>query len=154
MMQDQPQIKEAKEQAVDNGDTPSPRYFIDVGQAEALHRSLPLLVAGRRCYTCQQGDAESPASSELQPFIDRIVEHCALTSDYLLPDTPLKEAIFRVILAGGNKPMTAEEISEILTDKWAMTAYPRVVTSPVIRRLLDNSENYCIAEVPEPEEGK
>ena len=111
MMQNQPQIEEASKQAVDNGDTPLPRYFIDEGMAEARHRSLPLMIASRRCYTCQQGDVESPALSDLQPFIDRIVEHCALTSDYLLPDTPLKEAIFRVILAGGNKPMTAEEIA-------------------------------------------
>ena len=148
MMQDQPQIERASEQAADNGDAPLPRYFIDVEQAETRHRSLPLMVAGRRCYTCQQGDVESPASSDLQPFIDRIVEHCALTSDYLLHDTPLKEAIFRVILAGGNKPMTAEEISEILSDKWAMTANLRVITPLVIRRLLDNSESYCIAQVP------
>ena len=35
-----------------------------------------------------------------------------------------------------------------------MTAYPRVVTPPVIRRLLDNSENYCIAQVPEPDDDK
>ena len=114
MMQEQPQVEEATTQADDNGDMPLPRYFIDVGQAEARHRSLSLMIAGRRCYTCQQGNVQTPASSDLQPFIDRIVEHCALTSDYLLPDTPLKEAIFRVLLAGGNKPMTAAEIREIL----------------------------------------
>lgn len=149
MMQDQTKIEEASEQAVENGDMPPPRYFIDEGQAERLRRSLSLMVASRRCYTCQQGDVEPPASSDVQPFIDRIAEHCALTSDYLLPDTPLKEAIFRVILAGGNKPMTAEEISEILSEKWAMTAYPRVVSSSVIGRLLDNSESYCIVQAAE-----
>ena len=72
--------------------------------------------------------------------------------DFLLPDTPLKEAIFRVILAHGNEPMTAEDISEILTERWAMTAYPRDVTPQVIQRLLENSETYCIIKVPEPED--
>ncbi len=148
IIQDQPGFAENPD---GSGREASPKYFIDVGRAEERHRSLSMMIAGRRCYMCQQGDEELAAASDTQEQIDRIVDHCAATSDYLLPDTPLKEAIFRIILSGGNEPMAAEAICEILTDKWAMIAYPRNTSPSVIGRLLEHSENYCIARAPEAE---
>ena len=128
---------------------PPPKYFVDVKSPEAGNRSLALLVGTRRCYSCIQADEEgSLAPSDVRPNIKRIAKHCSLTSDYLLQDTPLKEAIFRVLLGGGNRPMTAEEISKVLSGAWAMTAYPRDVSTRVIQRLLDRSGAYCISAVP------
>ena len=134
----------------DGGDKLPARYFINVGQADGLHRSLPLMIAGRQCYTCAQGDTEALESSDPKPYMERITEHCAETPDYLLPDTPIKEAIFRVLLAGANNPMLAEEISTILSDKWTMSAYPRDISPLVIEKLLIHSENYCITRASEP----
>ena len=128
-----------------------PKYLIDFEAGVTGSRSLPMLIASRRCYLCQQADEDSAVDADPQGFIDRITEHCAAERDYLLPDTPLKEAIFRVLLANGNEPMDAEEISVILTEKWAMTPFPRNTAADVISRLADSSRNYCIARVPEPE---
>jgi hypothetical protein len=128
-----------------------PKYLIDVDGAETAGRSIPMLIASRRCYLCQQADEDAPTDADPQQFIDRITEHCAAERDYLLADTPLKEAIFRVLLANGNEPMDAEEISVVLTDKWAMTPFPRNTAADVIVKMADNSRNYCIARVPEPE---
>ena len=128
-----------------------PKYLIDFDAGDAGGRSLPILIASRRCYICQQADEDVSDDADPQQFIDRINEHCAAERDYLLPDTPLKEAIFRVLLTNGNEPMDAEEISVILTEKWAMTPFPRNTSAEVIGRLADNSRNYCIARVPEPE---
>jgi hypothetical protein len=133
-------------------DAPPPSYFIDPELAAAGGRSLALLVAARRCYECQQADADDGLeSSDHEPFMERIAEHCSQTPDYLLPDTPLKEAIFRVLLTPGSEPKTPQDVSTVLSEKWALTAYPRDASETVIRRLLDNSESYCIARVPEPE---
>ena len=63
---------------------------------------------------------------------------------------PLKEALFRLILANGNQPMTADQISETLTQRWAMSAYPRNLTPHVINRILENSANYCIIPLDSP----
>ena len=110
---------------------------------------MALLVSNRRCYTCMQaGDGEPPTPTDVRPHMKRIAEHCALASDYLPQDTPLKEALFRVLLAGGNRPMTAEEISQTLSEGWAMTSYPRDVSPRVIQRLLERSGAYCISAVP------
>ena len=133
-------------------DGPPSSYFIDPELAAATGRSLSLLVAGRRCYEDQQADeAESPESLDHVQFMERIAEHCSQTPDYLLADTPLKEAIFRVLLTAGSEPKTPPDISKVLSERWALTAYPRDVSETVIQRLLDNSESYCIARVPDPE---
>jgi hypothetical protein len=127
-------------------------YYIDFEKADELHRSLSTMIAARKCYVCKQADTdESIMASEPQEHIDRIVEICSDTSDYLLPDTPLKEAIFRVMLAEGTREITAVEISEILTARWAVSTYPRDLSPKVIGRLLDNSDSYCISAVLEPE---
>lgn len=131
--------------AQDDDEEPSSRYRVDVEGAAETHRALSALIASRRCYTCQQEDHEPPgANSDPRPYIERIVDHCAATPDYMLPDTPLKEAIFRVVLSKGNSPITPEEISAILYEKWAMTAYPRDMSARVIRKLLEKSGAYCI----------
>ena len=127
-------------------------YFIDEKMAIGQRRSLPVIIAARKCQACRQAEtAESVVASKPLKHIKRIAEQCADTSDYLLPDTPLKEAIFRVLLAGGNEPMTADEVGEVLSTRWSMSTYPRDISSKVIGRLLEHSQSYCIAALPEPE---
>ena len=128
-----------------------PKYLIDPEMAVSVRRSLPMLVSSRRCYLCQQADDERSENGDPDEFIERIADHCSQQQDYMLPDTPLKDAIFRVILSHRNEPMDAEEISAVLTEAWAMTPFPRVTTPDVVQRLLDNSRSYCVARLPEPE---
>ena len=128
------------------------RYFVDLEAASNRGRSMSVLIAERRCYACRQEDSEeSLETSDPKDYIARISKQCTDTSDYLLPDTPLKEAIFRVILAGKNEPVSAEEVSEALSTRWAMTANSRDITPGVISKLLEHSESYSIAALPEPE---
>ena len=151
-MSNQPQEKQGTNTVEDSVEKPTLQYFVEVAQAKVANRSMSLLIASRRCYECQQADDKPPtASSDTKQYIKRIAKHCGETSDYLMTDAPLKEAIFRVLLTGSNKPRTAEEISQVLSEKWALTAYPRELSPEVIQRLLDHSESYSIARVPEPE---
>ena len=130
----------------------APRYFIDL-EADADRRgSAAALIAQRRCYACRQADTEESAlTTDPQEYVARITEQCADTPDFLLPDNPLKESVFKVILAGGNEPKTAEEISEFLSARWELTAYPRDLSPAVIGKLLEHSQSYRIAALPEPE---
>jgi hypothetical protein len=127
---------------------PAIKYHIDTDTTEGP-ASISLIISDRRCYQCQQGeDFEEVIQKNPAELIEQINAHCATTSDYLLPDTPLKEAVFRLILAGGNQPIDAEEVSKDLTERWAMSAYPRDVSPTIARRLLDNGEAYGIAALP------
>ena len=126
------------------------KYFISPDAAEASGRSLPVLIATRRCYMCQQGEDEmTMMSADPEELVAVIQGHCSQQQDYLLPDTPMKEAIFRTLLAAGNDPMDANEISDSVANAWALTQFPRNTSPEVIQRLLDNSEYYCLAEATE-----
>ena len=130
----------------------APRYapycIMDADAAAAAGRSLPVLLFRRQCYMCQQGYEESQAVAlDSQDLMLQIAAHCAIQQDFLLPDTPLKEAIFRALLENSNEPMSAEDISATLTEKWAMTPFPRDTSPEVIQRLLDNISYYCVARV-------
>ena len=130
----------------------APNYFIDFEGAKNIGRDISLLIAARKCYADRQADTdESLLSSDPKEHLDRIVKHCAETPDYLLPDTPLKDAIFRVMLAAGKQLMTAEEISAELSARWAVSTYPRDLSPKVIGRILDHSESCCVVAYHEPE---
>jgi len=130
-----------------------PQFVISQEQAVRIGRSLPLMIVGRMSYTDKQTFGENLApDADIKALIGHVASNSSKDPDYLLPDTPLKEAIFRVILANGNEAMTAENISELLTERWAMTAYPRDVTPEVIQRLLESSYTYGIVRVAVPED--
>ncbi len=134
------------------GDKRPAKYFIDAEMAEKRRRSLPVMIASRQCYMCQQAvDEEELASAETRDLIERIVGHCASANDYLLDDTPLKEAIFRVLLSRGNEPMGADEISSDISERLANATNQRNTRPEVIERLLQHSESYCIAPLREDE---
>ena len=127
------------------------RYYIGLDSADGGHRSLAATIGWRKCYACRQADTEeSVLSSEPGEQIAQIARQCSDTPDYLLRDTPIKEAIFRVVLAGGNEPMTAEQVSGDLMSRWAISAYPRDLSPAVIGRLLDHSQSYSIVHLPDP----
>ena len=128
------------------------KYFIDAEMAEARRRSLPVMVASRQCYMCQQAVEEEIDSTEAKELIDQIVDHCASANDYLLEDTPLKEAIFRVLLSRGNQPMGANEISVAISKKWVNATNQRNTSPSVIERLLRHGESYCISPYREGED--
>ena len=145
-------MKQQTEVVKEEGDAPPLEFVVDIEQADFHGRALGMLIAGRRCYESRQADPEVPTSSRaIKKVIKRIADHCNETSDFLLPDTPLKEAVFRVMLAGGNKPVTPEHVSQVLAERWAMTPYPRDISAPVIQKLMDSSESYCIVRLPGPE---
>ena len=147
------QIQAGGADAGDEDDKPLPEYIVDLQGAASHNRAIGSLIGSRRCYMDQQSDDDVPSpDADAQKYVNRIVTHCAETPDYLLPDTPLKEAIFRVMLAGGNKPINAEEISEFLSERWAMTAYPRDLSTEVIQKLLESGGSYCIARLVDPDE--
>ena len=128
--------------------TKQDRYFIVTGNDAKGSRSDAAVIALRRCYVCRQADPNiGMTDSDPLLYVDQIVSHCANTPDYLLPNTPLKEAIFRDLLAGGNEPQTPDDISQRLSERWAVAPYPRDISSPVIRKLLEGTAAYGISKV-------
>ena len=126
--------------------TKAARYQVSTSLANEQNRSLPALLTSRLDYVTQGGVDQNPsADSDIAPILDLLANVSSTKDDYLLPDTPLKEAIFRVILANKNKPMSANEISEQLSNRWSESTNSRNISANVIERLLTNSQTYCIS---------
>ena len=126
------------------------RYYVDIDGEQASGGSAAALVATRRCRDCIELD-DGDLTGDPAEAIAMIAEHCSTTPDYLLDDTPLSEAVFRVILEGGNEPKTAKEISEALVSRWSSNP-SRDVSPRVLGRLLDHGQSYRMVPVEEPEE--
>lgn len=139
----------------DDNDEKPVHYHIDTqGEEDTRRRAIKHMIVSRMGYTNQQSfTADVIEDMEAEDMIQHVAYQEADTADFLLPDTPLKEAIFRVLLANENKPMTPEQISKTLEDKWPITPYPRDLSPAVIERLLENSgDTYCIAQTLPDEE--
>jgi len=121
------------------------RYYVDVDEGAHQRRSVKAMMADRKCSICRQADTtESIMAETTKSIIKQITAQCSKTQDFLLPDTPLIEGIFRIILAGGNKPLSADEISKELLDRWSISAYPRDLSPVVVKKVLDHNESYSI----------
>ena len=127
-------------------------YYIDVDSAGDHGRAIKPMIVSRMGYVMRQSlTADVIEDMDAEDLIQQVAYHAAEDRDFLLPDTPLKESVFRVLLANENKPMTAEQVSKILEDKWSLSPYPRDTSPGVIERLLaGGGDTYCFVAVPPP----
>ena len=118
------------------------KYAIDLN--DDSHRSVALIIADRRDYAVKQ-------SSDMQNVLKELVKDISVKAidspEYLLPDMPLKEAVFRSVLANKNKPISAVAISQKLKNSWPVNTYPRDISPKVIQSLLENMTEYPIKRI-------
>ena len=121
------------------------KYKIDVEQNIFTHKSIKSLIANRKCYQDKQSEPRSSGGLlEAQEHMDRIITCCSQMPDYLLPDTPIKEAIFRSIIANNNKPISAIEIKNFLSKTLESGPYPRDISIGLIEKILLEDKDYGI----------
>jgi len=132
-------------------ETQEARYFIDVKALEAAGGSFALMVRSRRCAYCTECEnrpqEESLVLRDASEYMDQIADYCCHKSDYLLPGTPLTEAVFRLLLANRNRPMTLNEIEVGLAGAWTSAIYLKNLSDEVLERLLNKPNEYCIGRV-------
>lgn len=63
---------------------------------------------------------------------------------FVTSDTPLLEAVFRVLLAEKNRPVALQEIADLLRQRYAAGELPRDVNMTVLQRLLERQTSYGI----------
>lgn len=138
----------------DSNDTNGVEYYIDVDSAGGHGRAIKPMIVSRMGYVMRQSlTADVIEDMGAEDLILQVAYNAAEDRDFLLPDTPLKESVFRVLLANENKPMTAEQVSKILEDKWSLSPYPRDTSPEVIERLLaSGGDTYRFVSVPQPVE--
>jgi len=132
-------------------ETQEPRYFIDVAAFEAAGRSFALMAKSRRCAYCTECEnrpqEEGFVLRDASEYVEQIVDFCCHKPDYLLPGTPLTEAVFRLLLANRNRSMTLDEIEAGLAAAWTSAIYLKNLSDQVLERLLERPNEYSIRRV-------
>jgi len=103
------------------------KFHIDFDWWEREGRDLRVYLQSHLCseckviYTNHRGSAEvdwiDPDTAEVtrvDALWQSLRTHCSQGPDFITENTPLTDAVFRVLLANGNKPLSATELHEIL----------------------------------------
>ena len=142
-----PELRTAVEEEMEQAE--SPRYSIDTRTFEASGKSFAYAVYTRMSV---RGMAQVGGTPDELPrplgtpgeYMKVIASVCSREPDFLLPGTPISEAVFRLLLANGNKPMSLQDIQTGLTSAWASVIYLKNLSDEVIRRMLDEPNEYFI----------
>tara|TARA_B100001964_G_scaffold229934_1_gene282815 strand:- start:2013 stop:2471 length:459 start_codon:yes stop_codon:yes gene_type:complete len=128
-----------------------PKYQIDAKAFDATGRSFAYAVYSRLSTGGKAvvDDGETPAGFGTAAEYMKVMGNvCANEPEFLLPGTPITEAVFRLLLANLNKAMTLKEIQSGLTDAWASVIYLKNLSDEVLRRMLEQENEYFIRRAP------
>jgi hypothetical protein len=121
-------------------------YHVSLARLEQLHRSAVHLIAGRLNEACPSYD--KPLNELVAgDLIREIREFHADGDDFIRYDMPIKEIVFRTLLASGNQPVTLSDIHHELTGRWSNALRPISIEESLLRRVLETDTYYGFAEV-------
>ena len=133
------------------------KFHIDFDWWVERGRSLRVLLQDVLCDACRAAYADSPAREvdwvdpetgevkRVGALMDVIRTHCGGEPGYLTPQTPLAAAVFRILLANNNTPLTAVEMHTIVGRK---------TPNLILRILAGRQVHYGIKPVTMPVRGK
>lgn len=125
----------------------SARFRIDPKRLEAQGRSLQVLLLHRRCASCWGELIQAPGQGmEIQAseHLKRIAKQCSTTPDFIRPEMPVMEVVFRILLGYGNQPTPLESIYGALREKWTDPSAPRTTSPATLHRMLASDTFYGI----------
>ena len=114
------------------------RYHIDTTWFNDRERSFTMLASSR---LCQASKKKKPPKSE-SALLSTIKQCCSKRDDYIAPNMPLLEMVFRLFLANSNQPLTLEQIQERLEQRLSESAEPRDLSVSKLKRIVDNDRYY------------
>lgn len=125
-----------------------PKYQIDSKAFEASGRSFAFAVYSRLSPAGRAvvDDGGTPGGfGSASEYMEVITNICSKEPDFLLPGTPITEAVFKLLLANGNRAMTLDEIQSGLTTAWASVIYLKNLSDEILHRMLNRENDYFIA---------
>ena len=75
-------------------------------------------------------------------FMKIISEKCSKNDQYVLPGTAISEAIFRILIANQNQPMSILDIHSKLANVWSSVIYLKNLSETVVIRVLEGDNLY------------
>ena len=124
-------------------------YIIDPEQAEEEGRVLEALLLSRRCSSCRTRMEKKKSVTPAKKQMGEIAKCCAKVDDFMRPGMPLRELTFRLLLKGGNKPMSVNDLHYALTEDLARPTHPMNISAEALKRILDGDKYYSFKEFVE-----
>ena len=75
-------------------------------------------------------------------FMKIISEKCSKNDQYVLPGTAISEAIFRILIANQNQPMSILDIHSKLANVWSSVIYLKNLSETVVIRIMEGDNQY------------
>ncbi|MBI4503943.1 MAG: hypothetical protein HY691_00285 [Chloroflexi bacterium] len=141
------------------------KYFIDESWYRERRRSFLAVAQARFCLACREriGELTQERVPVADPHTGRVVFEfqparygdkpthviancCSKTGDYITPETPVMEAIFRLFLANGNQPADVDTLREKLEEYIALYCKPHGYAPELLERLIAADDFYGIRE--------
>lgn len=124
-----------------------PKYHIDTKAFDVSGRSFEYAAYTRLSQSGKAvvDDGKTPGGfGSAAEYMKVMANICSKEPDFLLPGTPITEAVFKLLLANTNKAMTLDEIQSGLTTAWASVIYLKNLSDEVLGRMLDQENDYFI----------
>ena len=122
------------------------RFQISLARMEQLNRSAVHLISGRLTPACPSFGMPLHGL-EVGDLIREIQEFHEDTEDFIRYDMPIKEIVFRTLLAQGNRPMALSDLHRELTGRWSNALRPISIEESLLRRVLETDTYYGFARV-------
>jgi len=124
-----------------------PKYQIDTKAFDISGRSFSFAIYSRLSQSGKAviDDGKSVGGFGVPAEYMKVMSNiCSKEPDFLLPGTPITEAVFKLLLANTNKAMTLDEIQSGLTTAWSSVIYLKNLSDEILRRMLDQENEYFI----------
>jgi len=121
----------------DNGEAQC-SYFIDMNWYQERGRSFTLLATSRLCPSSQK--KKIPKSETA--LLNTMKQCCSKWEEFVTPNMPLLEMIFRLFLANSNQPLALEQIQEKLQQRLSDSSEPRDLSISKLKRIIDEDRYY------------
>lgn len=132
-----------------------PWYVIDPTWYEEHGVALVDVIRSRRSPSSAQGASKesrgrrrtaTKSAGSWEQEMQLLARTVASTPDFVTSDTPLLEAVFRMLLAEKNRPVALQEIADLLRQRYASGDLPRDVNITALQRLLERQTSYGIRQ--------
>ncbi len=137
---------------LDTGESPDEmmagvvRFQVSLARLEQLHRSAVHLISGRLTPDCPSFGKQIH-EMDAGELIREIQEFHEDAEDFIVYNMPIKEIVFRTLLARGNQAMPLSDLHRELTGRWSNALRPISIEESLLRRVLETDTYYGFAQV-------
>jgi hypothetical protein len=123
----------------------SPKWYIDTDWYESTNRSFYELARRGLCPKCVEKMGKKKKKPTESDVLAAIKDCCGKTPEYITGRLPVKETVFRIMLANGNAPLDIQDIGKQVNERRGGDAY--AASPAMLERLLSIDNWYGFKKV-------